>query len=105
MLDWKSIQEKAGGNFKRYYADGRYKTKCDGVEIKEVGSNGSVIMKFHFEDGEKAEIIQESKIDSIIPKGTQIYLGIKTEKINVFSEDGSRNLVTGVVNDNDVYTK
>lgn len=59
----------------------------------------------HFEDGEKAEIIQESKIDSIIPKGTKIYLGIKTEKINVFSEDGSKNLVSGVVNDNDAYAK
>lgn len=55
MLDWKSIQEKAGGNFKQYYADGKYKAKCDGVEIKEVGSNGSVIMKFHFEDGEEAQ--------------------------------------------------
>ena len=59
----------------------------------------------HFEDGEKAEIIQESKIDSIIPKGTKIYLGIKTEKINIFNEDGSRNLVTGVVNDKDAYVK
>lgn len=49
-LDWDSIQESAGGNFKNYYADGKYKAFCDGVEIKEVGNNGSVIMKFHFED-------------------------------------------------------
>ena len=59
----------------------------------------------HFEDGEKAEIIQESKIDSIIEKGTVIYLKVKTEKINVFVEDGSRNIVKGVTNDYDVYTK
>ena len=59
----------------------------------------------HFEDGEKAEIIQESKIDSIIEKGTEIRLGVKTEKINVFNETGEYNLVEGVTNDYDVYKK
>lgn len=57
------------------------------------------------ETGEEVEIIQESKIDSIIPKGTSVYLGVKTEKINVFNEDGSRNIVTGVKNDLDIYRK
>lgn len=46
------------------------------------------------------EIIQESKIDSIIDKGTEIYLTVKKEKINVFNEDGSYNLLRGVMNDN-----
>ena len=55
----------------------------------------------HFDDGEKAIIIQESKIDSILPKGTEVHLGIKTEKINVFDESGNKNLVAGVVNDMD----
>lgn len=50
MIDWNEAEEKAGGNFKSYAADGKYTVKCDGVEIKEVGQNGSVIMKFHFED-------------------------------------------------------
>ena len=59
----------------------------------------------HFEDGETAEIVQESKIDSIIEKGTEIRLGVKTEKINIFDENGDHNLVEGVVNDYDVYTK
>ncbi|MBR5341322.1 MAG: ABC transporter ATP-binding protein [Erysipelotrichaceae bacterium] len=59
----------------------------------------------HFEDGTQAEIVQESKIDSIIEKGTEIRLGIKTEKINIFDETGSYNLVEGVVNDLDVYKK
>lgn len=54
-LDWDSIQESAGGGYKNYYADGDYKAKCDGVEIKEVGSNGSVIMKFHFEEGDDGQ--------------------------------------------------
>ncbi len=59
----------------------------------------------HFEDGTKAEIIQESKIDSIIPKGTEIYLTVKREKINIFDKDGKHNLLTGVVNDNAKYDK
>lgn len=54
-LDWNNIQESAGGSFKNFYADGNYTVKCDGVEIKEVGSNGSVIMKFHFEEGKDGQ--------------------------------------------------
>ena len=59
----------------------------------------------HFDNGEKVEIIQESKIDSIIEKGKEIYLKVKTEKINVFTEDGSKNIIKGVTNDYDVYKK
>lgn len=54
-IDWTAAEESAGGNFKAYAADGIYKAKCDGVEIKEVGQNGSVIMKFHFEDGDECQ--------------------------------------------------
>ena len=50
MTDWKSLKEEMSGNFKDFAKDGKYTVKCDSVEIKEVGSNGSVIMKFHFED-------------------------------------------------------
>jgi iron(III) transport system ATP-binding protein len=46
-----------------------------------------------FETGETAEIIQESTIDNIIPNGSMIKLGIKKEKINLFLEDGSRNIL------------
>lgn len=49
-INWDEVQENAGGNYKNFYADGDYTAKCDGVEIKEVGQNGSVIMKFHFEE-------------------------------------------------------
>ena len=45
------------------------------------------------EDGYRAEIIQESLIDDIIENGTVIRLGIKAEKINVFTSDGSESLV------------
>ena len=53
----------------------------------------------HLDNGEKIEIIQESKIDSIIEKGTEVHLTIKQEKVNVFTKDGSKNIITGVRND------
>lgn len=59
----------------------------------------------HLEDGTRLEIIQESKIDSIIPKGTKIHLAINAEKVNVFTEDGSVNILTGVNNDGEQYVK
>lgn len=55
MINWDDVQEKAGGNFKNFYEDGDYTVKCDGVEIKEVGTNGSIIMKFHFEEGKDGQ--------------------------------------------------
>lgn len=54
-INWAEAEEKAGGNFKNYAADGNYTVKCDDVEIKEVGQNGSVIMKFKFEEGENEQ--------------------------------------------------
>lgn len=56
----------------------------------------------HLKDGTKIEIIQESKIDSIIPKGAKVKLKVKKDKINVFTEDGSKNILNGVNNDNEV---
>ena len=50
--------------------------------------------------GLKAEIVQESMIDSIIPKGAKVHLTVKRDKINVLSADGETNLLTGVQNDN-----
>ena len=49
MTDWKALKNEMGGNFKNYAEDGDYKVKCDSIEIKEVGQNGSIIMKFGFE--------------------------------------------------------
>lgn len=53
----------------------------------------------HLSSGEEVEIIQESSIDSIIQPGSEIKLRINTEKVNVFTADGSENLLTGVSND------
>lgn len=51
-FDWGDIQENAGGNYKQYASPGIYKVKCIGCEIKEVGTNGSVIQKFSFEESD-----------------------------------------------------
>lgn len=59
----------------------------------------------HFENGEKAEIIQESQIDSILKKGSNIKLGVKVSKINVFDETGEHSLMKGVKNDLDLIDK
>lgn len=49
MTDWKALKEEMGGNYKNYADDGKYTVRCDSIEIKEVGQNGSIIMKFGFE--------------------------------------------------------
>lgn len=49
--------------------------------------------------GQDVVIIQESSIDGIIPSGTEIFLDINTVKINIFSDDGSVNILEGVTND------
>ncbi len=53
----------------------------------------------HLKNGEKIEIIQESTIDNIIEKEKKVFLKVKKEKINIFTTDGSRNIVEGVNND------
>lgn len=53
----------------------------------------------HLEDGRKVEIVMESEIDNVIPKGSRIRLKVKKEKINIFTADGARNLIQGVHND------
>ena len=51
-IDWDKIESEMGGQYKDYAPVGTYKVKCIGVEIKEVGSNGSVVEKFQFEEGD-----------------------------------------------------
>lgn len=43
--------------------------------------------------GERAEIIQKSRIDDILEKGSKVRLTVKGEKINLFTQDGSRSLI------------
>ena len=44
--------------------------------------------------GERVEIIQESRIDDILQKGSRVRLVVKAGKINVFTEDGERSLIS-----------
>lgn len=44
-------------------------------------------------DGKEVEIVKESMINNTIEKGSEIYLDINADKINVFSNDGKKNLV------------
>jgi len=50
--------------------------------------------------GEKVQVIQEAELDHVLPDGARVCLGLKQKKLNIFCEDGSRNLVRGVLNDN-----
>ena len=43
--------------------------------------------------GERVEIIQESKIEDILEKGSTVRLSVKGEKINIFTEDGETSLI------------
>jgi len=49
--------------------------------------------------GEDAEIIQESSIEDTLSPGAEISLDINTVKVNVFTADGEKNILTGVKND------
>lgn len=55
MTNWEDLDKEMGGNFKDFANDGVHKVKCNGVEIKEVGTNGSVIMKFGFEETDNVQ--------------------------------------------------
>lgn len=43
--------------------------------------------------GERVEIIQESRIEDILEKGSKVRLTVKAEKINVFTENGAASLI------------
>lgn len=51
------------------------------------------------DSGEDVEIIQESSIEDTLSKGARISLTVNTDKVNLFLEDGSANILTGVKND------
>lgn len=51
------------------------------------------------ETGEEAEIIQESRIDSILPPGSDVLLTLNREKANIFDADTGLSLMTSVENE------
>lgn len=54
------------------------------------------------ETGEEAEIIQESRIDSILPPGTKVRLTLNALKANVFDKATTLSLMKGVRNELEV---
>ena len=48
-------------------------------------------------NGKEVEAVKESEIDSILPKGKNVKLQIKSQKVNVFLEGGSENILQGVL--------
>ena len=54
---------------------------------------------------QRLQIIQESSIHDIIEPNETVNLKINAEKINIFVEDGSVNIVEGVNNDYDIYNQ
>ncbi len=52
------------------------------------------------DSGIEVDVVTESSIKGVYQAGERVYLNVKAEKVNIFTEDGSKNLVDGVVNDN-----
>ena len=48
-------------------------------------------------NGKEVEAVKESEIDSILPKGKNVKLQIKSHKVNVFLKGGSENILQGVL--------
>ena len=77
----------------------------DGTGIAAtVNSSTFLGLNMHYfltlDSGEEVQVIQEAELDESLKDGEKVHLQVKRGKINVFCEDGSRNLVRGVVNDN-----
>lgn len=51
------------------------------------------------ENGIKVEVIKESDLNQSIKPGSKVSLTIKKQKINIFSEDGEKNLLRGDINE------
>lgn len=68
-----------------------------GAVVEDMVFLGSSTQYFiELEDGEKAIMVSESTLDSPFEVGSKLKLQLNAEKINLYSEDGSRNLLEGV---------
>ena len=76
-------------------------------EETEAGIEGTIIdsiflgLNTHYliqlSNGKEVEAVKESEIDSILPKGKNVKLQIKSHKVNAFLEGGSENILQGVL--------
>ena len=74
-------------------ADGETGLRGTVLDSIYLGLNTHYIIRLS--GGEKIELIQESTMEELIPAGTAVNLMVKKEKINLFTGDGSRNLLRG----------
>jgi len=51
------------------------------------------------ENGFEVEIVEQSALESEVLPGMRVFLGIDQERVNVFTADGSTNILRGVYND------
>ncbi|WZU00233.1 TOBE domain-containing protein [Erysipelothrix sp. D19-032] len=51
------------------------------------------------ETGDTVDIVEESAINHLYQEGETVKVGIKIEKINVYTGDGEENLIVGVHHD------
>lgn len=49
-INWEEVEKNAGSQYKNYAKPDVYKVKCVDVDIHEVGTNGSVVQEFIFEE-------------------------------------------------------
>lgn len=47
---------------------------------------------FELQDGTQVEAVQESEYEEVLAEGTQVFLGIKNHRVNIFTADGESNL-------------
>ena len=78
-------------------ADGSQGFKAIVDDCVFLGLNTHYFM--HLDDGTELVSIQESSIENTILPGTEVRLAVNTGKVNLFTEDGSANILSGVVND------
>lgn len=72
--------EAQGSGFKAVVSDSVY-----------LGLNTQYFIKL--ETGDEAQIVRESTMEDDYEPGSEMYLGVNKEKINVFTADGERNLL------------
>lgn len=67
-----------------------------------LGINVHYVLKLS--DGNTVEVIEESEIDGLLGSGTKVWLDLKIRKVNIFVDDGSRNLLSWPGNNADGAT-
>ncbi len=101
LLDWEKKNQKVVASIRPE----EFVISHDGQGIPATVTSSTFLgLNMHYfltlASGEEVQVIQEAELDESLTDGQKVYLNVKSQKINVFTEDGSRNLVRGVINDN-----